>query len=559
MTDWLAFASPAYLLFAGALLMLALRGRAQDILFLAVPLAALALVWLVPPGSGGKLEWLGLTLTPVMADWLSRLFGTAFGLAAIFGALFAFDRRNTAERAAVLLYAGAAQGIVLAGDLATLFIYWEVMAIGSTLVIFANGAVRPGFRYAVMHIFGGVLLLAGVVIVAQEPSGLSLRAFRADSIGTWLLLAGVLVNAGAPPVSTWVPDAYPRASWSGSVFLSAFTTKAAVAVLIRLFPGEPVLVGIGLFMAAYGLVYALIENDIRRLLSYSIVGQVGFMIVAIGIGTPLALGAAAAHAFCHILYKSLLMMGAGSVLRATGETRLSALGGLAAAMPMTATAVVVGGLSLAAAPFTAGFVSKSALLASLGDTHTALAWFGLTAISAGSMVYAGLKLPFFAFFRAAPARELSPLPRTMPIAMAGLAATNILFGVRPDWLMALSPDIDGVKVLTPDHILFQLQLIGGSVVCFAMLLKLLSPAAIVAIDFDWLWRVAPLRIWNWAAPSVRHAVGRLAPLRAAAEAQISAIVPRWPARLSDGANWLTGDIALAATALLAIVLLIAAL
>ena len=333
MIDGLVLLTPAAALIIGSVLVAASRGPVQDVLFLAAPALALALVWLGPSHGVPTVEWLGLTLTPVVSDWLARLFGTAFALAALLGALYALDRRSTLERAAVLLYAGAAEGVVFAGDLATLFLFWELMAIGSTIVVLAGGAERAGLRYALMHVLGGVLLFAGILCVAQEPGGLALRAFRADAPGTWLLLAGILVNAGAPPVSAWVADAYPRASWSGAVFLSAFTTKAAVAVLIRLFPGEEVLVAVGIAMAVYGLLYALIENDIRRLLSYSIVGQVGFMVVAVGIGTPLALGAAAAHAFCHILYKSLLMMGAGAVLKATGETRLSALGGLGAAMP----------------------------------------------------------------------------------------------------------------------------------------------------------------------------------------------------------------------------------
>ncbi|MCX5512169.1 proton-conducting transporter transmembrane domain-containing protein [Kaistia algarum] len=558
MTNALASLSPAYPLFAGALAILLLRGLLQDLAFSVAPLAALALVWLIPLGSGPSLEWLGLGLHPVASDWIARLFGTAFAIAAFFAAIYALDRRSTSERAAALLYAGAAQGVVFAGDLLTLFVYWEVMAIGSTLVVLGGGAERAGLRYAWMHVFGGVLFFAGLTIVASAPEGLALRSLRADSFGTWLLLAGILVNAGAPPVSAWVVDAYPRASWAGAVFLSAFTTKAAVAVLIRLFPGEPVLVAVGLFMAVYGLVYALIENDIRRMLSYSIVGQVGFMVVAVGIGSPLALAAAATHAFAHILYKSLLMMAAGSVLRATGTCRLTELGGLASRMPATAAAAVVGGLSLAAAPLTAGFVSKSAIMASLTDAHAALPWFVLTAVSAGSFLYAGLKLPWFAFFHGAAPAKLERLPRSMIVAMIALSVMSLAAGIVPGLLAGLAPEIASVSVLTPDHVVFQLQLLGASIVCFILLMKLLWPVVRVTMDFDWLWRELPTSAYRWASLGMTRVNAWIQPELAAFRSQWGGFLPVWSVRLLEAGNWRTGDIALAATALLAIALLIAA-
>ncbi|MBB3930699.1 multicomponent Na+:H+ antiporter subunit D [Kaistia hirudinis] len=559
MTDALAAMSPAYPLIVGSLAVLLFRrGVVQDALALLAPLAALALVWLVPEGTSVPLQWLGLQLHPVASDWLARLFGTAFALAAAAGVLFALDRRSTMERAAALLYAGAAMGVAFAGDLATLFVYWELMAIGSTLVVLAGGASQAALRYALMHVFGGILFFAGLGIVAAEPGGLALRVFQAGSPGSWLLLAGILVNAGAPPVSAWVADAYPRASWSGAVFLSAFTTKAAVYVLIRLFPGEAVLVPIGLFMAIYALVYALIENDIRRMLSYSIVGQVGFMLVAVGIGSEHALAAAAAHAFVHILYKSLLMMAAGAILRATGEIRLSALGGLAKLMPVTAAAMVVGGFSLAAVPFTAGFVSKSAIMAALADDHAALAWFLLTAVSAGSFLYAGLRLPFFALVNGKAPDTVAPLPVSMKLAMLVMAAFNLAIGFSPALLARLAPPIGAVKVLSADHILFQLQLIVAAGICFGVLLKLLAPKSRITIDFDWLWRELPAAVLGRLIRARKQLQGFFEPVLTTARSGIGERFPVWAVRLLEAGNWRTGDIALAATALLGLALLVAA-
>ncbi|WEK52537.1 MAG: proton-conducting transporter membrane subunit [Candidatus Kaistia colombiensis] len=559
MTETFGPLSPALILILAGLILPLVKGPLRNALFLLAPVAALALVWALPLGPGLAVDWLGLNLVLIAPDNMARIFGTAFGIAAIAGALFGVTQPSATEKAAALLYAGAAQGIAFAGDLVTLFVFWEILAIGSTLVIWSNGHARAGLRYALIHVLGGVLLFAGISAEISGSGNVALHAMRADTIGRWLMLAGILVNAGALPLSAWVADAYPKASWSGAVFLSAFTTKAAVLVLIRLFPGEPALTWIGLAMAIYGLTYALLENDIRKLLSYSIVGQVGFMVVAVGIGSPLALAAAALHALAHILYKSLLMMAAGSILRATGETRLTALGGLARSMPFTAVAMLIGGFSLAALPLTAGFVSKSAILAALAEGQAGFYWFALTAVSAGSFLYIGLRLPWFALFGPGSAKVMAGSAPSMLAAMGLLCVLLVVPGCFPGLLERLVPEIAGVPILTADHILFQLQMLVAASCIFALLLPLLRPSAGSTLDFDWLWRELP----RLAAPHWRRAwalfgkpvVGIWAETRGrwASFSQRSILL------LGAAGNWRTGKIAIWATALLAIYVLIAAL
>ena len=560
MTESFGPLSPALVLILAGLLLPLARGWLRNALFLAAPLAALALVWLLPLGPGLVVDWLGMQLVPLAPDRMARLFGTAFGVAALAGALYGQSQKNVAEKSAALVYAGAAQGIAFAGDLVSLFVFWEVMAIGSTVVIWSNGDARAGLRYALIHVLGGILLFAGIAAEVSGSGSVAMQALKADSLGRWLMLAGILVNAGAPPLSAWVADAYPRASWSGAVFLSAFTTKAAVLVLIRLFPGEPALMWFGLAMAVYGMVYALLEDDIRRLLSYSIVGQVGFMLVAVGLGSQLALAAAALHAFAHILYKALLMMAAGAILKATGETRLSALGGLASAMPVVAAAMLIGAFSLAAVPLTAGFVSKSAIMAALADGHAALFWFALTAISAGSFLYVGLRLPWFALFR--PGRRASQpggQAWTMKAAMALLGGTILAIGCFPAALERFVPELETVAVLTPDHILFQLQLLIAASCIFVIALPLLRPRAGFTLDVDWLWRQLPRRMAPaWVRISGRVRVA-LAELEQSARPGLSGFSRRLTADLVNAANWRTGQIAFWATALIAAYVLIAAL
>jgi multicomponent Na+:H+ antiporter subunit D len=273
---------PAAVLILGGLVLPLLPARLRAPTLLVLPLAALALVWQVPDGVALEVGFLGYTLALVKGDALSRLFATVFAIMAFAGGLFALNQRRTVELAAAMCYAGSAIGVVFAGDLLSLFIFWELMAVASTLVVWSAGssARGAGLRYAAIHFLGGVILMAGVAGEVAGTGSLAFGRMTLDTLPRWLILIGFLVNAGAPPLSAWLPDAYPESSWSGMVFLSAFTTKAAVYVLLRGFPGTELLIYLGLFMVFYGIVYAILENDMRRILAYSIVNQVGFMVAS---------------------------------------------------------------------------------------------------------------------------------------------------------------------------------------------------------------------------------------------------------------------------------------
>jgi multicomponent Na+:H+ antiporter subunit D len=344
METMLELLHPGLVLILGGLLAAMLRGTPRAAVVLLAPLAAMALVWTAPEGTLLRAEFLAHSLVLIEVDKLSRLFALIFALMAFGGALFALNQASRLELPAALVYAGSAIGVTLAGDLLTLFVFWELMAVGSTLVIWSAGTSRSGaasFRYLMIHLLGGVLLMAGIAGHAADTGSIAFGRIALDSPAHWLILGGFLINAAAPPLSAWVPDAYPEASWSGTVFLSAFTTKTAVYVLLRGFPGTDLLIFLGLFMVFYGIVYALLENDMRRILAYSIVSQVGFMVAGTGVGTELAVSAVAAHAFAHIVYKALLLMSAGSVLYMTGRRHCSDLGGLFRSMPLTAACAVI--------------------------------------------------------------------------------------------------------------------------------------------------------------------------------------------------------------------------
>ncbi|NQY04330.1 MAG: Na+/H+ antiporter subunit D, partial [Halieaceae bacterium] len=392
---------PAFVLLAGAALIGLTRGHVRTAVLFAAPLAALWAVWQIPDGVVVTAQFLGYEIQPVEGSPVRRLFATIFSLMVATGGLFAFRHARWYELAAGYAYAAGAVGVSFAGDLITLFLYWELMAIFSTVVVWCGGtpeARAAGIRYAIMHLLGGVILKVGIEGVVVHTGSVEVQPLLATNFDTWMILIGILINAAAPPVSAWLADAYPSSSPTGSVFLSAFTTKSAVLALILLFPGEPVLIWVGLYMIFYGIIYALLENDARRILAYSIVNQVGFMVVAVGIGTELAINGAAAHAFAHIVYKALLFMSAGVVIYRTGMTRCSDLGGLFRTMPLTMVCGVIGALAISSFPLTSGFTTKTLISVAAEQQGLATVYFLLAAASAGVFLHAGIKFPWFVFF-----------------------------------------------------------------------------------------------------------------------------------------------------------------
>ena len=481
---------PALALIASGLLLPLLGGRGRLIILLFAPILALWLIWQIPDGPAISAKFLDHDLTVVSGSKLSRLFATIFAIMAFAGGLFSLNQKSVVELAAAYVYAGAALGAVFAGDLITLFVFWELMAIASTLVLWSNGskARSAGLRYAIVHFLGGVILMAGIAGEAAATGSIGFHAMDLSTIPQWLILAGFLTNAAATPLSAWLPDAYPQASWSGMVFLSAFTTKTAVYVLIVGFAGADILIWIGLAMVFYGIVYAILENDMRRILAYSIVNQVGFMVTGIGIGTEMALNGAAAHAFTHIIYKAVLLMSAGSVLYMTGKSKCTDLGGLFRTMPVTTICGIIGALAISSFPFTSGFVSKSMISQSAADQHMAMIWFLLMAASAGVFLHAGIKFPWFVFFQKDSGLRPADPPWNMQAAMILGAVLCVGIGVVPAPLYAMLPYSTSYVPYTVSHVVSQLQLLLFSGLAFFLMLGWLKRTLTITLDTDWIWR-----------------------------------------------------------------------
>jgi multicomponent Na+:H+ antiporter subunit D len=555
--------NPALLLILGALPVPLLRGRVRSAWMLALPVAALAVLWLLPEGTSGSLTLLGLTLEPVRIDALSRLFATAFCIAALLAVIYGLHLRDSLQQTAILVYAGSAIGGSLAGDLVTLFVFWELTGVSSVFLIWARRTERSnraGVRYLTAQMVSGLLMLGGIVLHVSAGAGIRFDYIGADGPSGTLILIAIGIKCAFPVLHAWLQDTYPEATAVGTVALSGFTTKLAIYVLARGYPGTEMLVWIGVVMTCFPIFYAVIENDLRRVLSYSMINQLGFMVVGVGIGSTIGINGAAAHAFADIFFKGLLFMSMGAVLTRVGTVKGSELGGLYKSMPQTAVLCIIGAASISAFPLFSGFVTKSLILEAVADEHRTVAWLLLLFASAGVFHHAGIKIPFFAFFAHDAGHRVPEASLNMRVAMGLAAAISIMIGVAPGLLYGLLPfAIDYVPYTTP-HVINQVQLLASAAMAFTVLMRTgLYPPELpsVNLDADVAYRRLLPALWIHGQRGLAHVHDRL---RLHMRAGLGAVATRVTRPLqADGAlgsPWSTSGMVRWVVLLLGIMLLI---
>ena len=494
---------PATALILGGLATAFLRGRFASIALVIAPILGFWHVYTLELGSASNLALFGYDIIGVAVDQQAKLFGYLFHLAALVAGIYSFHLRDPWQISMALLYAATAVGVAFAGDMLSLFLWWEGLAITSVFQIWGRKtkqAEESGFRYLFFHVSSGLLLLAGILFRyhGEGASALSLepltKALEAGDLGAWLILLAIGVKAAFPGLHVWLKDGYAEATATGPVWLCAFTTKCAVCMLARLFPGAEILIAIGGVMAMFPIFYAVIENDLRRVLCYSKINQIGFMVVGIGIGTPLAIDGAIAHAYTHVLYKGLLFMSMGAVLYRTGEIRGSHLGGLYKTMPWTTGFCIVGAASISAFPLFSGFVSKSIIITETARNGHVFIWMCLLFASAGVFHHAGIKIPFFAFFAHDSGLRPKEAPINMLIAMGISSFMCIFLGCNPQWLYDMLPNgAAGYHPYDATHVITQLEILLFSALAFTLLnLRGKYPPELpsVNLDIDWLYRKA---------------------------------------------------------------------
>ncbi|MBC9726338.1 Na(+)/H(+) antiporter subunit D [Streptomyces sp. TRM68367] len=498
--------SPALLLMLGAAGVPLLRGLPRRVLMLLLPVAGLVMLWLLPEGPGATLALFGLELTPVRIDALSRLFATGFLVAALLTTIYALHLKDPLQQTVILVYAGTAVGGTLAGDLVTLFVFWELAGLSSAFLIWAGRterSYRAGMRYLVAQLISGLLMLAGIALRVQAGEGIEFGHLGLNGPSDALILLAVGIKCAFPVLHAWLTDTYPEATVVGAVALSVFTTKLAIYTLARGFPGTELLVWVGAAMTVFPIFYAVIENDLRRVLAYSLINQLGFMVTGIGIGGSLGINGASAHAFAHIVYKALLFMSMGAVLHRTGTVKGSELGGLYKSMPQTAALCIVGAASISAFPLFSGFPVKALTMEAVSQEHRTVIWLMLLFATAGVFHHAGIKIPYFAFFAHDRGHRVAEAPLNMRAAMVLAALICVGIGVAPNLLYELLPHpVDYVPYTTP-HVINQLQLLLLASMAFTLLVRTgLYPPEVRSVNLD------ADALYRRALPSAWHALSR---------------------------------------------------
>ncbi len=485
---------PGIILILGGIALAFMPGNMRRVVSIALPLVALAGFLSYERDFTLTINIFNYILDPIRIDGLSWIFTLIFIIAAFITAVYSLHTSNKAEQSTIAIYAGSAIGAVLAGDLLTLFIFWEISAISSTVIVWVGEhkhSREAGMRYLLIHITSGLLLLMGSILHYHTHQSILFNAMDMNSLAGLLIFFAFGIKCAFPLLHNWLQDAYPEASPVGTVALSAFTTKLAVYCLARGYAGTESLIWIGALMTAFPIFYAVIENDLRKVLAYSLNNQLGFMVVGVGVGTELALNGTAAHAFAHILYKALLFMSMGAVLHRIGTCKATELGGLYKSMPWTTIFCLIGAMSISAFPLLSGFISKGIILYAVAEQGHWVTWLVLLFASAGVLHHSGIKVPFFSFFAHDQGLHCKEAPLNMLLAMGITAAMCILIGVFPNVLYQWLPYSMEFHPYTFDHTITQLQLIFFSLLAFTVLYRNgWYPPEIKStnLDIDWFYR-----------------------------------------------------------------------
>ncbi len=487
--------NPGIWLIVGALIAVLLPQTLSRWFAVILPVFLIAFLFSLNLDNYGTISFFDYSLETFRLDKLSRVFGLIFLIASALGNLYALgDDVDKLQRSAALAYTGGAIAAVFAGDMITLFIFFEVAAVASVFLIWARRTERAfaaGMRYLIFQIGAGVILLAGLLIHFSVTGSIVFDKLGLEAPGGILILIAFGIKSAFPLVHNWLQDAYPEATISGTVILSGFTTKLAIYALARSYAGTEILIWIGAVMAIFPIFYAIIENDLRRVLTYSLNNQLGFMVVGIGIGTEMALNGTVSHAFVHILYKALLLMSMGAVLLRTGTCNGTELGGLVKTMPWTAAFCIVGAASASAFPLFSGFISKSMIITAAGEQGYWIIWLILLFASAGVLYHSGIRIPYFAFFSEDKGHRVKEAPWPMLVAMGAAAFLCIIIGVFPTSLYAMLPFSVDYVPYTAYHVINQLQLLMFAALAFTVL-KLIkiypSDTRGINLDTDWVYR-----------------------------------------------------------------------
>ena len=459
------------------------------------PVLALGAMLTLPVGTDLSTTFMNdYTLHYLYVDKLAYIFGFVFAVIALIGGIYSCHNENRMEALCALGYAGGALGVTFAKDWLTLIFFWESMAVTSVFLVWCNHTPesrKAAFRYILVHMLGGNFLLAGIFMkVSQGDFLVSNLVAGPHDIAFWAIFLGVAVNTAIPPFNGWIADAYPESTLTGGVFMCSFTTKVAVYSLIRIFAGWDILVWVGCFMALNSACFAVMENNMRKLLSHHISSQVGFMVAAIGVGSALALNGAATLAFSNIVYKGLLFMCTGAIIYATGIKRINEIGNVKKKLPLVTLCFFIAALSIGGIPPFFGFVTKPLAIESTA-AFSSWAYTLLEVASIGTFLSIPLKMGWFIFLRPEDkgATVERPVPINMQIAMVLAAGLCIMYGLFPNMIYQYLPyDMPARAPYTASGVLMTIEMYGMAMIPFLMYLPKMEPHTAISLDTDWFYR-----------------------------------------------------------------------
>ncbi len=516
MIEWI---HPGIVILLGAFLIPVIRNeKVKKAYFLLLPIIGLIILILtsmgvfgiIPPYPDALHKWripfLHYTLELGRIDKLSMIFAYVYVIAAFCMNIFALRVKKDWEHVAAMIYVGSSLGAVFARDLFTLYFFLEIMSFSATFLVWFRGtktAMGAGFRYLFWHLFSGVCVLAGAIIHVQTTGSIEFVHFPWglgwDYFGYYLILLGFLINSACTPFHSWLSDAYSEASVTGAIYMTAYTTKTGIYCLIRGFSGVEIVMFMGAISAVFALFLAVLENDGRRLCSYHIISQLGYMVCGVGIGTHMAVNGAASHALCHIIYNALLYMGASTVLSVAGTSKFSETGGLYKYMPLSWALYMVGGFSISGFPLFNGFVSKCMTIEAAELIHQPIVYLLLEGATVGTFLHTGLKLPWNIWFqgRKEPPADIKAklkesrinTPINMLVGMGILAFLCIFIGVYPYILYGMLPHPVEFIPFTPTRVFSILQLFLFTFPAFWLLRALVRGMPTYTVDSDWFGRI----------------------------------------------------------------------
>ncbi|MGO8916043.1 MAG: hydrogenase 4 subunit B [Stellaceae bacterium] len=503
------------------------------------------------------LPWIGAHFR---VDGLSAFFLLVLGLAGTLTSLFALDYgRHDDEPGRVLpFYPAFLAGmslVLIADDAFSFLVSWETMSLASWLLVLATYRLaetrNAAFLYLVMASIGVGALLLAFGLLAGGSGDFAFAALRGAALGPWksglffaLALIGTGSKAGVVPLHVWLPPAHAAAPSHVSALMSGVMTKVAIYGLIRLLfdlagPAQwwwgVVLLLLGGVTALLGVLYAVMQHDLKRLLAYHTVENIGIIVIGLGLAlafhanridalAALALAAALLHVFNHAMFKSLLFLGSGAVLVATHERDMEHLGGLIHRMPVTAFVFLIGSVAISALPPFNGFVSEWLTFQAIVNGSLLPQWLLKFAVPlVGAMLALAAALAAVCFVKvfgtvflgrprrpaAADARDVGPI---MLAPMAALAALCALVGILPQTVLGLlrpvtalllpgSPGLDlsswlWLAPLGPDHSSYS----GGVILLAVTFLAALLVLVIHRFASDRVRRSAP---WDCGFPDAR--------------------------------------------------------